>query len=138
MQTNSMLTFRPGLKDFLTSCLFQFKVYIWSVAPCYNIDKHLDEIKEKENISLDPSKVLGQELCQKNDHFLPNHLEKPIFHKKLNVFFLKFPDTHVGNILFIDDTPYKCIFNDLCSAIFLELFEGAHRDGDYLFSTIIP
>jgi hypothetical protein len=131
-----MLTFRSGLKDFLTSCLFQFKVYIRSVARHY-INKHLDEIKEKNKNSLDPSKVLGQESCQKNDHFLPNHLEKPIFHKKLDVFFSKFPNTHVGNTLLVDDTPYKFIFNDLCSAIFLELFEGVHSDGDYLFSTVI-
>ncbi len=49
MGTNSTFTLNPGLKDFLTSCLFQFEVYIWSVAGCYNIDKYLDEIKEKKN-----------------------------------------------------------------------------------------
>ncbi len=30
-------------------------------------------IKVKTHISLDPLKVLGQESCQKNDHFLPSN-----------------------------------------------------------------
>jgi hypothetical protein len=51
---------KPELKDFLTSCLSQFKVYIWSIAQHYNINEYLDEIKEKIDISLDPLKVLGQ------------------------------------------------------------------------------
>ncbi len=37
-----------------------------------------------------------------------------------------------------DDTPYKSIFNDSCNVIFLELFEGASSDGDYLLSTVLP
>jgi hypothetical protein len=45
--TNSLLTFMPGLKDFLTSCLVQFEVYIWSTTQHYNINKYLDKIKEK-------------------------------------------------------------------------------------------
>jgi hypothetical protein len=98
----------------------------------------VDKIKEKIDISLDPSRVLGQKLCQKNDHFFPSHHEKPIFHKNLDVLFSKFPNTHVGNTLLVDDTPYKSIFNDSCSGIFLELFEGACSDGDYLFSIVLP
>jgi hypothetical protein len=47
MWTNFMLTLRPQMKDFLTSCLSQFEVYIWSTTWRYNIDKHLDEIKDK-------------------------------------------------------------------------------------------
>jgi hypothetical protein len=46
MWTNSTLAFKPKLKDFLTSCLFQFKVYISSATQCYNINKYLEEIKE--------------------------------------------------------------------------------------------
>ncbi len=34
--------------------------------------------------------------------------------------------------------PYKSIFNDSCSAIFLELFEGSCNDGNYLFFIILP
>jgi hypothetical protein len=94
----------------------------------------VDEIKEKINISLDPSKVLGQESCQKNDIFLLGHLEKPILHKNLDFFFSKFPNTHAGNTLLIDDYPYKFILNDSCSVIFLESFECVRSDGDYLLS----
>jgi hypothetical protein len=38
--------------------------------------------------------------------------------------------------LLVDDTPYE--FNDSCSAIFLELFEGLHNDGDYILSNVLP
>jgi len=89
-------------------------------------------------IFFDPLRVLGQKLCQKIDHFFPGHPKNLIFHKNLDVFFSKFLDTYVGNNLLGDDTPYKFIFNDLCSAIFLESFEGVSSDGDYLFSTILP
>jgi len=75
----------------------------------------LDEIKEKIDFFLDPSRVLGQKSCQKNGHFLLSHPQKPIFHKNFDVFFSKFPNTHVGKTLFVDD---KSIFNDSCSAIF--------------------
>jgi hypothetical protein len=39
--------------------------------------------------------------------------------------------------LFVDDTPYKSIFNDSCSVIFLESFEGAGSNGDYLVSIVL-
>ncbi len=51
--------------------------------------------------------------------------------------FSKFLDTHAGHILLVDDTPYKYIFNDSCSLIFLESFEGVSSNGDYLLSTIL-
>ncbi len=50
-----------------------------SIALRFKIDKYLDKIIEKTDISLDPLRVLGQELCQKNDHFLLGHLKKLIF-----------------------------------------------------------
>jgi hypothetical protein len=31
---------------------------------------------------------------------------------------LRFPDTHVRNILFANDTPYKSMFNDSCNIYF--------------------
>jgi hypothetical protein len=42
---------------------------------------------------------------------------------------LKFPNTHAGNILLVYDPPYRSIFNDLCSIIFLESFEGSCNYG---------
>ncbi len=53
-----------------------------------------------------------------NSHFLLDKLDKPIFHKNLNVFLLVYPYTHTGNILLINYTPYKNMFNGLYSAIF--------------------
>ncbi len=51
---------------------------------------------------------------------------------------MKLLDTHARNILLVDDTPYKSIFNDSCIHIFLELFKGVSSNGDYLFSTVFP
>jgi hypothetical protein len=125
------------LKDFLTSCLTQFEVYIWFITRHYNIDKHLDKIKEKTHITLDLSRVLGQESCQKNDHFLAIFPKKPIFYENLDVFFSRFLDMHARNTFLVDDITYKSIFNDFYCVIFLELFEGSRSDGDYLFSIVL-
>ncbi len=57
-----------------------------------------------------------------NPHFLLDKPNKPIFHKNFDVFFTKFLYTHVGNMLLVKDTPYKDMFNDSYSAIFLESF----------------
>jgi hypothetical protein len=97
----------------------------------------LDEIIEQTHITLDLLRVFRQELCKKNDHFLATNLEKHVFHKSLNVFFLRFLNTHVGNTLLIDDRPYKSIFNDSCRAIFFESFESSHNNGDYLLSIVV-
>jgi hypothetical protein len=45
---------------------------------------------------------------------------------------------HIGNMLLIDYTPYKSLFNKPFSAIFLESFDNAHGDDHYLLGTIIP
>jgi len=44
--------------------------------------------------------------------------KKPIFHKNFDVFFLRFPDTHVRNTLFVNDTQYKSMLNDSCNIYF--------------------
>jgi len=71
----------------------------------------------------------------KNPHFLPNKPNKPNFHKNLNVFFSKYPHIHIGNMLFINDTPCKIMFNRPYSAIFLEFFDSLHRHNHYLLGT---
>jgi hypothetical protein len=45
---------------------------------------------------------------------------------------------HAKNTLLVDDMLYKSIFNDSYCVIFLELFEGSHSDGNYLFSIVLP
>jgi len=91
---------------------------------------YLDEIKEQTQFTLDSSRFLGQELCLKNNHFLIVNPKNLVFHKNLDVFFLRFPNTHAKNTLLIYDTPYKSIFNDLCSVVFLELFESSCNNGE--------
>ncbi len=44
---------------------------------------------------------------------------------------------HTSNTLFIDDTPYKSMFNRPSSAIFLD-FDDLRGDDHYLLRTIIP
>jgi hypothetical protein len=48
------------------------------------------------------------------------NLISPIFIKILTFFSSKYPYNHFGNMLFLDDTPCKIMFNGLYSAIFLE------------------
>jgi hypothetical protein len=43
---------------------------------------------------------------------------------------------HVGNMLFIDNTPYKSVFNGLYGAIFLELFDNVRGEDRYLLGSI--
>jgi hypothetical protein len=42
---------------------------------------------------------------------LPN-LNKPIFHKSFDVLLFKSDGTQVSNMLFVDNTPYKSLFNE--------------------------
>jgi hypothetical protein len=64
----------------------------------------------------------------RNSHFLPNELDKPIFHKNLDVFFSLYLYTHVGNTLLVDDMPYKNMFNGPYDVIFLDSFDGHHGE----------
>ncbi len=57
-----------------------------------------------------------------NPHFLLDKPNKPIFDKNFDGFFSTFLYTHVGNMLLVDDKPYKNMFNSSYNAIFLESF----------------
>jgi hypothetical protein len=43
---------------------------------------------------------------------------------------------HIANMLFVNYTPYKSLFNQPFYAIFLESFDNAHGDDHYLLGTI--
>jgi hypothetical protein len=73
-----------------------------------------------------------------NSHFLPNKLDKPIFHKNLDTLFSIYPYTHVGNTLLIDNTPYKNMFNGPYNAIFLDSFDNRCGEDHYLLGFILP
>jgi hypothetical protein len=62
----SMLT----LKEFLFRCLEQFIVYIWTFAPLAKMNAYLRKIVEKMGIKIEPQRIMGQDLCKINKHFL--------------------------------------------------------------------
>jgi hypothetical protein len=70
---------------------------------------------------------------------LPN-LNKLIFHKTFDVLLFKYHGIHVNNMLFIDNTPYKSLFNEPFNVIFLWhfliVFWWLQRDDNYLFSIV--
>jgi hypothetical protein len=133
-----ILGVKHGLKEFLEKCLAQFHVYIWSIVQHHNIYNYLDQIWCKTKISIHVSRVFNQTFCMQNPHFQPDKLNKPIFHKNLDIFFSTFPYIHVGNMLFIDNAPYKSVFNGLYSAIFLESFDNIRGEDRYLLGSILP
>jgi hypothetical protein len=49
---------------------------------------------------------------------LPN-LNRPIFHKTFDVLLFKCHGIHVCNMFFVDNTPYKSLFNEPFNVIFL-------------------
>ncbi len=87
---------------------------------------------------MDHSKVLDQEFYMQNPHFLRNKPNEPNFHKNLNVFFCKYLYFHVGNMLLVDDTPCKIMFNGSYIGVFLEFFDGLCGHDNYLLGTILP
>jgi hypothetical protein len=117
-----IVIFEPRLKEFLERCVTQFHVYIWSTTQRHNIYKYLDQIWHQTQIFIDPSKVLDQEFCMQNSHFLLDKPNKPIFHKNLDIIFSTYPYTHVSNTLLVDDTLYKSMFNGKYNAIFWSFF----------------
>jgi hypothetical protein len=58
------------------------------------------------------------------------------FSTKTLTFFFPSPYIHVGNTLFVDDTPYKSMFNGLYSAIILESFHDHHGEDQYLLGIV--
>jgi hypothetical protein len=96
--------------------------------------RHLEIIKERINVHLKSSRIINQNLCLKNEHFL---LKKLVFHKNLYSFFDIFPSTNYENTLFVNDTPYKSLFNPPFIAIFLETFYEPQINNDYLLKIVL-
>jgi hypothetical protein len=44
---------------------------------------------------------------------------------------------HVSNMLLVDDMPYKSMFNDSYSAIFVESFDDLPRQDQYLLGFVL-
>jgi hypothetical protein len=71
-------------------------------------------------------------------HFLSFNPYKHVFLKNHNFFFIKYPYIYVGNALFINDSPYKSMFNGPFNAIFMKSFDVYGRDDNYVLHTILP
>ncbi len=90
---------RPTLKEFLLMCLKQFIIYIWTFAPLAKMNDYLRKIVEEMSIEINSQRIIGQDLCKINKHFLQfpfkidlnrtNHFtcDKTIYHKNLSNFF---------------------------------------------------
>jgi hypothetical protein len=114
---SQQVVLRLGLKKFLCICVKKFIVYIWSFAMRKNFARHLELIKEKNIVFLPSSGIVDQILCFRNEHFLPEKPEKPIFHKNLDDFFHMFLGTNYGKKYLVHHTPHKSMFNPPFSAI---------------------
>jgi hypothetical protein len=137
-QTKShLVVLRPSLKEFLSTCVKKFMVYIWSSTMKRNFSKHLDIITEKIGILLSSSRILDQSLCFKNDHFLPEKLDKLVFHKNLKHFFCLFPSITFEITLLVDNMLHKNMFNPLYSAIFFKTFYGSHINSNHLLDIVL-
>jgi hypothetical protein len=137
-QTKSCpIVLKLGLKEFLSTCVKKFMVYIWSLTMKRNFLRHLDNITEKTCVFLSPSRILDQTLYFKNDHFLLKKLDKLVFHKNLKNFFYFFPSVTFENTLLVDDMFHKSMFNPLYNAIFFKIFYGSHTNDNHLFHIIL-
>ncbi len=91
---------------------------VWFSTTKRNFSSHLEIIRERIGIHLEFSRIVDQALCFENEHFLPKKPKKHVFHKNLNAFFGVVLNMNYENALFIDDTPYKSLFNLPFNAIF--------------------
>jgi hypothetical protein len=64
--------------------------------------------------------------------------DKLIYHKYLSDFFPRYPNTHLGNTLLVDDKPYKTWLNSSFNAIFVESYEYMPKEHNYLIKTFLP
>jgi hypothetical protein len=58
------------LKEFLLRCIEQFIVYIWTFVSLAKMKVYLKKIAEETCIEIDLQRIMGQDLCKINKHFL--------------------------------------------------------------------
>jgi hypothetical protein len=64
--------------------------------------------------------------------------DKLIYHKNLFDFSLRYLNTHLGNTLLVDDMPYKTCLYPPFNVIFVESYEYAPKEDNYLMKTFFP
>ncbi len=58
-----------ALKESL-KCLEQFTIYIWTYVPLAKMNAYLRKMAKKMGIEIDLQRIMGQNLCKINKHFL--------------------------------------------------------------------
>ncbi len=98
---------------------------------------------------MDPQRIMGRNLCKINKHFLEFPIKsgnyrvdclihnKLIYHKNLSDLFPKYRNTHVENTLLVDNTPYQTCLNLPSNAIFVESYEYAPKEDNYLMKILL-
>ncbi len=93
---------------------------------------------------------MGQDLCKINKHFLQFPIksghycadclihDKLIYHNNISNFFPRYLDTHLGNTLLVNDTPYRTYMNPPSNAIFVESYEYMPKEDNYVMKTLLP
>jgi hypothetical protein len=61
---------RLNVKEFLLRCLEQFIVYIWTSTMLGKMNTYLRKITKEMGIEIDSQRIIGQDLCKINKHFL--------------------------------------------------------------------
>ncbi len=87
---------RLNVREFLLRCLEQFIIYIWTSTMLNKMNTYLRKITKKMGIEVDLQRIIGQDLCKINKHFLhfpfkrnykrvdrPTH-DKKNYHKNLS------------------------------------------------------
>ncbi len=85
-----LVVLKLGLKVFLFACVNFFTMYIWSLAMKKNFSRHLEIITEKTGVYLSSFKIVDKSLYLKNENFLLEKPNKPIFHKTFLIFLFDF------------------------------------------------
>jgi hypothetical protein len=63
--------------------------------------------------------------------------DKTIGDKKLFDFFPKYPSTHLGNTLLVDDTPHKTCLNPPFNVIYVKSYEDMPKEENYFMKTLL-
>ncbi len=89
---------RLTLKEFLLKCLEKFIVYIWTSISLAKMNAYLKKITKEMGLEINPQRIMGQNLCKINEHFLQfpyktylNHINCLTFNLKIyHKIFFKF------------------------------------------------
>ncbi len=140
---------RLVLKEFLLRCLEYFTIYIWTFVPLAKMNAYLRKITKDMGIEIDLQRIMGQDMCKINKHFLQfpyktnlNRIDrfihdKNIYHKNLSNFFPRYPNIHLRNTLLVDNVPYRTCLNPPFNAIFVESYEYTPKEDNYLMKILL-